>query len=134
MVHLAIRVLDVNRVLMFEMEVFMAEKKAKPTQPIRPNIHLPQDLEPVYSNIVRIAHTPSELMFDFARILPGDPSAPVVSRVLLSPLSAKLFLNALSENLNKYEAVYGEINIPQKQSLAEFLFKPPQSPEDPKEE
>jgi hypothetical protein len=115
------------------MEVFMAEKKAKPAQPVRPNIHLPPELEPVYSNIVRIAHTPSELMFDFARILPGDPSAPVVSRVLLSPMSAKLLLNALAENLNKYETMYGEINIPQKQSLAESLFKPP-PPDDPQEE
>jgi hypothetical protein len=120
---------------MFKMEVFMAEKKAKPAQPSRrPQIHLPPDLEAVYSNIVRIAHSPSELMFDFARLLPGDPSVPVVSRVLLSPLSAKLFLNALADNLTKYEATYGEIVIPHKQSLAEFLFKPPQSPDDPEKE
>jgi hypothetical protein len=49
----------------------------------------------------------------------------VVSRVLVSPLSAKLMLNALSENLAKYEAQFGTIEIPHKQSLADFLFKPP---------
>ncbi len=109
----------------------MAEKKAKPIRPKgrRPRIHIPPDLEAAYANIVRIAHTPSEMMFDFARLLPGDPSAPVVSRVLMSPLGAKLFLRALNENLAKFESVFGEINVPQKQSLADFLFKPPDSPE-----
>ena len=90
----------------------------------RPNILLPNDLEPSYANMVRIAHTPSEVMFDFARFLPGDPQAKVVSRVLVSPLSAKLMLNALAENLSKYEAQFGEIKIPHRQSLADFLFKP----------
>jgi hypothetical protein len=113
----------------------MAEKKAKsPKAGVRPHMHLPPDLEAVYANIVRIAHTPAEMMIDFARLLPGDPSAPVVSRVLMSPLSAKLFMKALTDNLAKYEALYGEINIPQKQSLAEFLFKPPETPEEPQEE
>jgi hypothetical protein len=117
------------------MEYSMAEKKAKSAQPVsRPKMHLPPDLEAAYANIVRIAHTPSELMFDFARLLPGDPSAPVVSRVLMSPLGAKLFLKALTENLTKYESVFGEIAIPHKQSLAEFLFKPPQPPDTPPEE
>jgi hypothetical protein len=89
----------------------------------------------VYANLVRIAHTPSELMFDFGRFLPGDRMASVVARVLMSPLGAKLFLNALSENLAKYEAAYGEIEIPQKQSLADFLFRPMQGgDEDPPDE
>jgi len=103
----------------------MAEMKGKPTPPKRPNIILPPDLDPTYANLVRIAHTPSEVMFDFARFLPSDPHAKVVSRVLVSPLSAKLMLNALTENLAKYESQFGEIVIPQKQSLADFLFRPP---------
>ena len=105
----------------------MTEKKETPPQVKRPNIVLPKDLEPTYANLVRIAHTPSEVMFDFARFLPSDPHASVVSRVLVSPLSAKLMLNALSENLAKYEAQFGEIKVPKRQSLADFLFKPPDS-------
>jgi hypothetical protein len=113
----------------------MAANKAKAPQPgRRPQIHLPPDLEAVYANIVRIAHTPSEMMIDFARLLPGEPSAPVMSRVLMSPLSAKLFLNALADNLAKYETAFGEITIPQKHSLADFLFKPPAPPDAPEEE
>jgi hypothetical protein len=113
----------------------MVDNKAKsPQAGQRPQIHLPPGLEPVYANIVRIAHTPAEIMLDFARLLPGELSAPVVSRVLMSPLSAKLFLNALAENLAKYEAAFGEITIPKKQSLADFLFKPPAPPDAPAEE
>jgi hypothetical protein len=89
-----------------------------------PRLRVAPRIEPVYANMVRIAHTPSELMFDFARILPGDQAASIVSRVLMSPLGAKLLLNALSENLAKYESAHGEIKIPQKQSLADFLFRP----------
>lgn len=111
----------------------MTEKKGTPQPVKRPNIVLPKDLEPTYANLVRIAHTPSEVMFDFARFLPSDTHASVVSRVLVSPLSAKLMLNALSENLAKYEAQFGEIKIPQRQSLADFLFKPPDKEDDSEE-
>ena len=68
---------------------------------------MPKELEPTYANLVRIAHTPSEVMLDFARLLPGDPAAQVVSRVLVSPISAKLLVRALTENLVKYEAQFG---------------------------
>ena len=103
----------------------MAKAEKKPERRGPPRLRVPGNLDANYSNMVRIAHTPSEIMFDFARLLPSDPHASVVSRVLMSPLSAKLMLKALSENLAKYEAVFGEINIPQKQSLADFLFNPP---------
>lgn len=108
--------------------------KDTPNKPPRPTIVLPKDLETTYANLVRIAHTPSEVMFDFARFLPGDPHARVVSRVLVSPLSAKLMLNALAENLAKYEAQFGEIKIPQRQSLADYLFKPPEKEDDAEED
>ncbi len=118
----------------------MTEMKGKPNAGNRPRLVTPASLEPSYANLVRIAHMPSEVMLDFARYLPGDPHAKVVSRVLISPVSAKLLLKALSENLAKYEAQFGEIVIPQKQSLADYLFKPINKDEDdddgesPKEE
>lgn len=112
----------------------MTEMKGKPKPRKRPNIILPKDLEPTYANLVRIAHTPSEVMFDFARFLPSDPHAKVVSRVLVSPLSAKLMLQALNENLAKYEAQFGEIKVPQRQSLADFLFRPPDKEDEPEDE
>lgn len=111
----------------------MTEKKDAIPPVRRPNIILPRDQEPVYANLVRLSHTASELIMDFAHFFPGDRNAKVVSRVVVSPLSAKLMLRALSENLAKYEAQFGEVEIPQKQSLADFLFKPPAKDDDTEE-
>lgn len=105
--------------------------KGQGTPPKQPRLEMPPDLEATYANLVRIAHTPSEMVFDFARLLPGDTGAKVMARVLMSPLSAKLFHRALAENLSKYEAIFGEITIPSRPSgLADFLFRGTQSPSD----
>lgn len=90
-----------------------------------PPIEYPPDLEAAYANLARITHTPSEFVFDFAQILPGFKAPMLKSRILLSPLSAKLIFKALGENLAKYEAAFGEIPIPGGRSLAESLFQPP---------
>lgn len=89
-----------------------------------PPIEYPADLEAVYANLARITHTPSEFVFDFAQILPGLKVPKLQSRILLSPLSAKLIYKALGDNLAKYEAAFGEISIPGSTSLAESLFQP----------
>ena len=110
-------------------------KSPKKTTAIRrAKLVLPKGLEPVYANVVRIAHTPSEMVFDFGQLLPADPQAPIKARVLMSPLSAKLLQRALTENLSKYENTFGEIKIPQGKSLADSLFRskpPPENPDEP---
>jgi len=89
-----------------------------------PKITIPPDLEVVYANLVRITHSPSELIFDFAQMLPGLTGPSIKSRVLVSPLTAKLIYKALGDNLTKYEASFGEISIPGNSSLANSLFQP----------
>lgn len=84
---------------------------------------LPSDLEAQYVNLVRIAHSPSEIVLDFARMLPGQKKPEVKSRILMSPLSAKAFYHALQENIAKYEQKFGEIKSPGS-SLAASLFRP----------
>ena len=103
----------------------------KPASPPRPKIVLPPGTETIYSNVVRIAHSPSEMVFDFGRLLPGESEALIKTRVLMSPLSAKLLQRALADNLAKFETVFGEIKIPQGKTLADDLFKSLQSPEPP---
>ena len=76
------------------------------------NIELPADLDAVYSNFAIISHSPSEIVIDFARLLPGTPKAKVLTRIILTPLNAKLLLRALQENLNKYEEKFGEVRTP----------------------
>ena len=89
-----------------------------------PALEVPVDLQVDYVNFVRIAHSPSELVFDFAHLLPGEAPARVRSRIVMSPLGAKLFYRALAENLNKYESAFGEISVPGDTTLADNLFRP----------
>ena len=70
-------------------------------------VELPPQLEPVYSNIAFIQHSPSEFIVDFARLLPGVPTAKVGARVVTTPMHARLLLRALEENIQKYEAQFG---------------------------
>lgn len=62
-----------------------------------------------YSNLAVITHSPSEFIVDFVRIMPGIPKAEVKSRIILTPEHAKRLLNALKDNIAKYESVHGTI-------------------------
>lgn len=97
-----------------------------PPQP-HPKLDLPDDLEIEYVNLVRISHSPAEIIFDLAQLMPGT-GARIQSRVVMSPLGAKLMLRALADNLSKFETKYGEIKVPGDSSLADYLFKPPDTP------
>ena len=117
-------------------EEYPMNKPPTPVPPISiPPMEVPQDLKPVYSNMARLSHLPAEIVFDFALKVPGPENPQVMARVIMSPLSAKLLHRALTENLSKYEAVFGEIRIPNQtndKSLEEYskLFRPPQPPQE----
>ena len=49
----------------------------------------PEVAEGVYSNLAIIAHSSSEFIIDFARIMPGVNKANVKSRIILTPEHAK---------------------------------------------
>lgn len=102
----------------------MSTTPTRPSGPQMPPLEVPPDLEVEYVNLVRIAHSPSELVFDFAHLLPGGVPAKVRSRIVMSPLGAKLFYRALAENLAKFESAFGEIKIPGDSTLADHLFRP----------
>jgi hypothetical protein len=76
------------------------------------NVELAADLEPTYANFAVISHTPSEVIIDLGQLLPNQPKARVRSRVVMTPLNAKLMLRALEDNLAKFEATFGEIVVP----------------------
>jgi hypothetical protein len=96
-----------------------------------PDFVMPPDLEPAYTNLARIMHTPAELIFDFAAMLPGEPGPKVVARLVMSPVAAKLFLRALTENLSRFESTFGEIRLPGDPNLANDLFRTIQPPPGP---
>ncbi len=108
-----------------------------PQQPPKntgPVLELPPELELVYANLARIAHSPADIVLDFAHLLPGEPRARIRSRVVMTPLSAKLLVRALTENIARYEAAFGEINLPASSTLADNLFRPFQQPPEPPKE
>lgn len=75
-------------------------------------IELPSDLEAIYANFAMITHSPSEMIVDYARMLPNTPKAKVYARIIMTPMNAKLLHQALGDNLAKFEEKYGEIKAP----------------------
>ncbi len=74
------------------------------------NIELPEDIaEGKYANLATIAHSNTEFVIDFISLLPGIPKAKVKSRIILTPQHTKRLLNALAENVKKYESQFGKI-------------------------
>jgi hypothetical protein len=60
------------------------------------NIELSEEIaEGVYSNLAMIAHSNSEFVIDFIRLMPGVPKAKVKSRIVITPEHAKRLLYAL---------------------------------------
>jgi hypothetical protein len=104
---------------------------ANPPRPAPISLEVPAGLETTYANLARISHSPADLVMDFAHALPAETKAIIRARILMSPLSAKLFYRALGENIARYEAAFGEIVVPGNTSLAEHLFRPHQPPEPP---
>ena len=62
-----------------------------------------------YSNLAVISHSPNEFFIDFITVAPNMPQAKVQSRIIMTPENAKNLLFALTDNLKKYEATFGEI-------------------------
>ncbi|MBI9070418.1 MAG: DUF3467 domain-containing protein [Melioribacteraceae bacterium] len=76
------------------------------------NIELGEkEAEGIYSNLAIITHSPAEFIIDFTRVVPGMPKAKVHSRIITTPQHAKMLLKALQDNIDKFEARFGEINI-----------------------
>lgn len=76
-----------------------------------------------YSNSVRVSVTPWDFRFLFGEIgdSPVEGQIPVYEsvRVTMSPQHAKAFLNLLRKNMEKFEARYGEVKVPERDDDAE---------------
>lgn len=74
-----------------------------------------------YANLAVIAHSSSDFVLDFIRMVPGVPKAKVKSRIILTPENAKRLFFALQDNLTKFEEQYGPI---QTDPASKGLFPP----------
>jgi hypothetical protein len=105
----------------------------QPPTPPNPNnnnnrkmqLEYPPSLNASYANTALISHSAYEFIMDFIQMMPPDGRARVQQRLIMTPTHAKLFLLALQENIDRYEAVNGVITVPPRpETLAEQLFRP----------
>jgi hypothetical protein len=99
-----------------------------PNQPPQQQISIElgeKEAEGIYSNLAIITHSPAEFVIDFTRVLPGVPKAKVHARIITTPQHAKLLLNALRDNIEKFEKSFGEIKIQGEPTPGGFGFQPP---------
>lgn len=71
----------------------------------------PEVANGTYSNLVIVGHSRSEFVLDFATRLPAMPKAMVNSRIVMVPEHCKRLLNVLYDNIAKYEAQFGPIEL-----------------------
>ncbi len=60
-----------------------------------------------YSNLLRITHTREEFILDFVNLVP--PQGMVTARIVTSPGHLKRIVQALAQNLARYEEAFGPI-------------------------
>jgi hypothetical protein len=98
----------------------------EPVQQQQINIELGEkEGEGIYSNLAIITHSPAEFVIDFTRVLPGVPKAKVHARIIMTPQHTKMLMNALNDNLTKFEQKFGEIRLAGDGGSPVFGFQPP---------
>lgn len=82
--------------------------------PPRINVR-PEDADGVYSNIALVSFSRAEFVLDFARQMPGVPTASLKARVIISPHRVKALVAALESQVRTYESRFGKLedNDPQ---------------------
>ena len=66
-----------------------------------------EELKGRYSNLLRITHTREEFILDFVNLVP--PQGMVTARIVTSPGHWKRIVQALAQNLARYEEAFGPI-------------------------
>lgn len=90
------------------------------------NIELTEEIATgIYSNLAIITHSPSEFVADFIQMMPGVPKGKVRSRVIMTPENAKRLMEALKDNIAKYEQHMGVIEIAGPSNLPPMNFGTP---------
>ena len=65
----------------------------------------------MYVNMAMVNHNETEFVIDFIYVQPQAPKAVVRARIINSPKHMKRFLHALQDNVAKFEAQFGKIDV-----------------------
>ena len=72
------------------------------------NIEISEEMaEGQYANLAIITHSHAEFVLDFVNVMPGTPKSKVKSRIILTPQHAKRLMNAMKDNVERFEAANG---------------------------
>lgn len=88
----------------------MDNNQAKPQGQIQLELK-PEVARGSYSNLAIISHSRSEFIIDFATTLPGIVKPEIGNRIIMTPEHAKRLMNALFDNISKFEAQFGVIDL-----------------------
>ncbi len=102
-----------NRGAVSGMLADMADKSAPP--PAAP-VQLQIEIDPVtangcFVNLAMVNHTDTEFTLDLMYLQPQAPKAVVRARAITTPKHVKRLLHALQDNVAKYEARFGSIDL-----------------------
>ena len=89
----------------------MSDRPAAP-----PTVQIQIDLDPtvangVFVNMAMVNHTETEFTLDLVYVQPQAPKATVRARAITTPKHMKRLLLALQDNVAKYEARFGKIEL-----------------------
>jgi len=94
-------------------------------KPRKPQILL-KDITPVFSNFTQISHRDDEFSFSFIHMFLQHtpvPQGQVTANVTVTPKHAKRILNALQDNIRKYEQKHGKIKLPEEKEEKEIYYR-----------
>jgi hypothetical protein len=67
----------------------------------------------IYVNMALVNHTETEFTLDFIYVQPQQPKAKVRARMITNPKHMKRLLLAMQDNIAKFEAKFGPIEVPE---------------------
>ena len=83
-----------------------------PAPSVQLQVQVPEPhAEIAYSDQAFVYFTPVGFNLDFAQMMPQAGVSRVVARIGMSPTHAKLLVNVLAQNLQRFEETYGEIAV-----------------------
>src|SRR5512140_844104 len=94
----------------------MSEKAPPAQHPPQQTIQLQIEIDPAtangaFVNMALVNHTETEFTLDLIYVQPQAPKAIVRARAITTPKHMKRLLFAIEENLEKYEARFGPVDV-----------------------
>ena len=62
-----------------------------------------------YANYFRVGYNANDFIFDFGQVFSGNEEAELYTRIITSPVYAKIFSELLQDSISQYEDLFGPI-------------------------